>query len=299
VRRDDWARSQALPYTDPYRLKVPGPGTYGEKQPLHFTPRGEREKRKVYGLHHPSQIMAMNDVSGPMHAFNSTDIRPCNKRMEHDTPAPGMYQNDGTLEYTIASRVKERAQVGKKGAFGSTTDRFFRSPLGAKKQVDAGQYEAATYGKHEEAPKSMFTSTSNRFKGTHGAADPPGMVKVDKHVTPGPQAYDVDKEVNYRSPYRQPRSEHLSFGSGKNRFDGREVFHGHKLNANPGPGEYTAREMARRKQRVGKSLRFQRKVGDYAKLGCTTESVGPGTYDYEGGMLKRSFNVTTEQRVPV
>lgn len=305
VDRKGWSRPMNQPFTDPYNLKVPGPGHYPDPGSSFITPRKPNsdpqevvQRKKFYGVHHPAQIMALQEMQGPLHAFHSTDIRPCNRKFTQTTPAPGEYNNDDSLGFSISSVLKEKATVGKKGVFGTTAGRFDRSALGPINDlsVDAGMYDVKDSGKgDQDAARSMFQSQTARFKANN---EPRGMggfadtyaVPVGTRQGPGPADYITDKDVNYRSPFRHPRREHLSFGTGRPRFDAKEIFHGQQYNLNPGPGDYN---MPRGKKISGSAkTRASRAAG---ALGCTTVEVGPGSYDTGGTLLKKTYNVSTEQ----
>merc|ERR1719161_1167587 len=135
----------------------------------------------------------------------------------------------------------------------------------------------------------MFQSSNDRFKPEKVPREVYHNV-LDKTKRPGPTHYENNKIVNYRSPFRHPRTAHLSFTSSKNRFDTKEIFHGQRYNLNPGPGEYET--LKRSKSLPGAAgTRSQRLEGNGNK---TMKEVGPGSYNIEGTMLKKTFNVTTE-----
>eukprot|EP00397_Hematodinium_sp_SG-2012_P039229 GEMP01042799.1.p1 GENE.GEMP01042799.1~~GEMP01042799.1.p1 ORF type:complete len:437 (+),score=65.52 GEMP01042799.1:103-1413(+) len=135
VQRIGWSRPMNQPFKDPYSSTVPGPGYYYKHN---ADPAPEPVLRKSFhGVHHPSQIVALHELTGPLHAFNSTDIRPCNRQTVHDTPAPGQY-NGEVPGATISSMLQEKALVGKKGIFGTTADRFFRGQFDASTLVPGG-----------------------------------------------------------------------------------------------------------------------------------------------------------------
>lgn len=294
--RCGWAR-QAFqqPFTDPYNWSVVGPGHYPEPKSCFVAPqRGSSttdtalNKSKIHGVHHPNQIIALQEVTGPLHAFNSTDIRPCNKKAQQTTPAPGHHYNEASVGFSMTANLKERAAVGKKGVFGTTADRFHGGMMVTKDSVDPCKYDHHEHGKQEEAPKSMFQSTIPRFKPEKGKGE---VYLVGKKQNPGPADYVNNKTVNYRSPFRHPRTEHLSFTSGRSRFDDKEVFAGQRYNSNPGPGDY---EMKRSKSLPGAArTRSQRSP---LASSATMKEVGPGSYNIQGTMLKKTFNVTTEAK---
>lgn len=140
----------------------------------------------------------------------------------------------------------------------------------------------------------IYKSNTIRFR------EPPGprevhCVNVVQGKHPGPTDYVIDKEVNYRSPFRHPRIDHLSFGSGKSRFCAKEIFAGTNYNRNPGPGQYEQiHSSVNHGTACGFTQRFKPDVHDYAHVGSTADSVGPGSYAAGNSLVKKSFNVTTE-----
>lgn len=290
VQRTGWNRSLEQPFKDSYSQKVPGPGHYY----THDADPPEPKKKQVRGVHHPNQVVALNDVAGPLHAFNTTDIRPCNKDIVgKDTPAPGQYNIEMANGHTISAALQEKALVGKKGVFGTTTDRFFRSQFDSSSLapgadgVDGRNYDPGnrSSSKEETTPRrSMaFKSTTRRFSN-----DPPKAGQAAKQETPAPTHYDPNTEINYRSPFRTPRVEHLSFGTGSTRFNPKEVFQGIQHDMRPGPGEYSARSS----RKVPGSARSRAKRTLAGSIGCTSHDIGPGSYETTSTMLKKSFNVT-------
>merc|ERR1740117_2038562 len=113
--------------------------------------------------------------------------------------------------------MKERMKVGRKGVFGTCADRFYRSPLAGRAGLpDPSDYAEPQNDAHQE-PRSMFQSSSPRIANISGCQEP-GSVKVGNFQTPAPGAYQTEHEPNYRSPFRHPRTAHLSFGSCAHRF---------------------------------------------------------------------------------
>mmetsp|Transcript_106838 Transcript_106838/g.335075 ORF Transcript_106838/g.335075 Transcript_106838/m.335075 type:complete len:665 (-) Transcript_106838:134-2128(-) len=302
--RIGWARDPAQPYKDPYHIHhVPGPGHYAKKgADFSANPKMKEvekilpsaRKKQFHGVHHPSLVMALRETTGPLQAFNSSDSRPCNKDAEQRTPAPWHYSRGEARSHSMQADLRERAKVGRKGAFGTCADRFFGSPLeGRKGQADAKGYEDKGTGRHAE-PRAVFQSTSPRFRSAPGPREA-DATKVGDAETPGPGEYVVEREPSYLSPYRSPRRDHLSFGSSKQRFlEGQDV-EGRTLDWQiPGPGDYTDRR--RQRYAGGADLKDRRRA---PLVGCTTERVGPGSYG-EGvttHMLRRSPNVS--RQVPV
>merc|ERR1712217_861738 len=136
----------------------------------------------------------------------------------------------------------------------------------------------------------MFQSGSSRFHASPGPREM-NANKIGNIDTPAPGDYLVEREPNYRSPFRHPRQDHLSFGSCKPRFDGNtDVFLKHVSNSmNPGPGDYNSRPIESRVT-GGASGKGARKP---LLVGCTTDTVGPGSYssNVDTPMLKNTFNV--------
>lgn len=296
--RCGWARpSFQQPFTDPYNWGVVGPGHYPEPKGCFLSPTKENSttdgvvnKTKFRGVHHPSQIMALQEVAGPLHAFSSTDIRPCNKRVHQTTPAPGHANNEESLGFSTTAFLKERAKVGKKGVFGTTADRFHGNAFTPKDGVDPCKYDHQEYGKQEEAPKSMFQSSMPRLRKTSGSREV-YVTTLGQTKTPGPADYVNNKSANYRSPFRHARTDHLSFTSGRSRFDAKELFPGQPYNLNPAPGDYEI--LKRSKSLPGAATTKSRRLHEHSGA---TKDVGPGSYNIEGTMLKKTFNVSTEAR---
>merc|ERR1712037_653811 len=90
--------------------------------------------------------------------------------------------------------------------------------------------------------------------------------------------------------------DHLSFGGATQRFDGnKDVFTGHTAPlANPSPGDYEGKPLSQ--SRGGAAVKDKRRA---PVVGCTTDAVGPGSYGAttESGLLKKTFNVTTQAPV--
>jgi len=305
-------RSQQQPYKDPYNLRnVPGPGHYPDISSFPIEPRKKEaekvltdaRKKKIHGVHHPTIVMALAETQGPLQAFNSTDDRACNKAVDQRTPAPWQYNRDTARGSSMNAELREKAKVGRRGAFGSCADRFYGSPLAGKLGLpdpssDGFEGMSGSVGANSE-PRSAFQSTANRFHSAPGPREEQAT-KVGNTDTPGPGAFDVDREPNYRSPFRQPRNEHLSFGSAKTRFDpgkiSEDVFYGHMTGLpNPGPGDYNP--PSARRQRPGGAAKVKANRPPNL-VGCTTDTVGPGSYgNVETHMLKKTFNVSTQAPV--
>lgn len=309
VQRVGWTRPVDMPFVDPYHIhNVPGPGSYPtsgatfpnpgkdkEKEALKAVPGNK--KKKFHGVHHPMIVMALQETQGPLEAFGSTDDRSCNKVQLQSTPAPWAYDKEEARGHSMASELREKKKLGRNGAFGSLADRFYGSPFYGRDDVpDPGMGETdggatAPSGANSE-PRSMFASQTPRMNAPAGSEI--HAVRVGHTETPAPGAYDVEHEISYRSPFRHPRQDHLSFGASQNRFDsGRDIFDGGRapVFGHPGPGEYDIR--------LPKSGGGAAEIKDTRKLapaiGCTTKDVGPGSYgSIDTPMLKKTFNVSTQ-----
>eukprot|EP00434_Breviolum_minutum_P023300 symbB.v1.2.020553.t2/scaffold1739.1/size103799/1 len=170
TERVGWSREVEHPYADSYNVThVPGPGHYGDS----VKESADREKvipekrKKLYGVHHPTLVLALQETEGPLQAFNTSDDRPCNKDLEQWTPAPWQYMPESARGSSINSDLKERAKVGRRGVFGTCADRFYRSPLNAKEgpenDWDGGKANMSKDPTSPEA-RSSFKSTSPRMR---------------------------------------------------------------------------------------------------------------------------------------
>merc|ERR1712107_149088 len=87
--------------------------------------------------------------------------------------------------------------------------------------------------------------------------------------------YDTQKVPNFRSPYRTPRIDHVSFGSCKGRFnDKTDLFGRHEYShVSPGPGRY---DPPGRSRVLGAALSESGRM--QMPRTSTAEHVGPGSY---------------------
>lgn len=238
--------------------------------------------------------MMLQESSEPVPAFSSTADRW--KKRDADTLGPGQYNHTESMDCSMGSRLKQRAAVGKMGVFGSRNDRFHRSAFTPKTDtIDPGRYDMFVHGRCDEAPRSMFQSTSERFESsTEPAERPERMIRPSpplpkKQPTPGPGSYNHRhvETVNYRSPFRHPRNEHVTFGTATDRFD---------LTApgrlEPGPGEYQPGVRRTRSLPGFAQVRSNRNLT--APANSTKPDLGPGSYEVTSSLLKKTFNVSTE-----
>lgn len=312
VEREGWMRPLNQPFTDPYHHRVPGPGHYpatGGDVVWSKTPRQSRSvgvPKKALRVHHPSQMVALIESRGPLASFGTTDQRGCNRMGKETTPGAGTYNYHNARGASMASVVRERAGVGRKGVFGTCADRFYGSPLAAVEGVDPGKYEedkgapgsprnTTLSGRDDDpAARSSFASGTKRFRAPVGAKEAE-VTAVGVQDTPGPGAFDVMTTPNYRSPFRHPKSDHLSFGSGRGRFSRREHVDGRIMNENPGPGEYVEKR-TRREHVVGGAGKSKAERNLAPPVGCSG-AIGAGEYEVGSTLLKKTYNVSAS--VPV
>merc|ERR1712146_98382 len=188
------------------------------------------------------------------------------------------------------------------GVFGTGAERFCKSALNAQVEgsQDAGRYDVAVPKGGDEAARAVFQSNTARFKNDRGSDGQGGFgdqysVPPKNRIGPGPADYINDKEVNYRSPFRTPKRDHLSFGSGRTRFDAKEIFHGGQYNLNPGPGDYNGDFHPG----VSGSADVRDRRNLAPTVGSTNPTVGPGSYETRSTLLKKTYNVSTEQPIDV
>jgi len=134
-----------------------------------------------------------------------------------------------------------------------------------------------------------------RFEAPAGPREPRAK-RLGVTDTPAPGAYNTT-EPNYRSPFQHPKQDHISFGSSDSRFTGAAANFGHvakKSSADPGQYEPNYDSVKSRVTGGGQHASSRRAP----IVGCTTESVGPGSYGDPVGetssLMKKSHNVTHE-----
>lgn len=303
--RIGWARDVRQPYKDAYNIRcVPGPGYYPDTTALFQDPKRDdaqkampgAQKKKFNGVHHPTIVLALQEAEGPLSAFNTTDDRPCNKDLDQTTPAPDSYSRENSRGQSMFAGLREKAKVGRKGVFGTCADRFYGSPLAGREGLPDPSFDGGGMNMSAEGggpdTRSSFKSSSPRVAERAGPKEV-DVTKVGSFQTPAPGAYTINNDPNYRSPYRIPRSEHLSFGSGKTRFtEKQDLFTQFQLpGENPPPGTYRATSQGR--VRGAPVLKDKRKP---LHATGTSEEVGPGSYEGVSGttLLKKTHNVTTQ-----
>jgi hypothetical protein len=212
------------------------------------------------------------------------------------TPSPAQYEIDRARGTSMVAMLREKGKVGRRGVFGTCQDRFQGSAFTSPHVETAGVAWASPRSCVEEAheTKSSLQSTVSRFQAPAGPREPHAK-RLGVTDTPAPGAYNTT-EPNYRSPFRQPKQDHISFGSSDNRFTGAAANfgHAHKVSADPGQYEPNYDSVKSRVTGGGQHASSRRAP----IVGCTTESVGPGSYGDPVGetssLMKKSHNVTHE-----
>mmetsp|Transcript_6086 Transcript_6086/g.13493 ORF Transcript_6086/g.13493 Transcript_6086/m.13493 type:complete len:647 (-) Transcript_6086:11-1951(-) len=292
TERTGWYRpALENPYKDAYWIhNVPGPGFYNtERHRSSFPPKVMRRVRSqadalnnltFHGVHHPQQVMLLKGNGAmPLCGFGSMSERDVLKQEDEQDATPAAYSTEAM---SIAASVRERSKVGKKGAFGSLAPRVGPAeplPLGTGDDVGPGHYGVPQPVKGKLITGSAFASKVERFK--------------DPIESPFGK-YDVDHVPNYRNKLRRIRSEHLSFGSSKDRWDPKEVFIGQAFHLSPGPGEYMPKVDA------GKALSIMttedRNLEPKKEKDVTG---GPGPHLTHGSLIKKTYNMLSPEEAEI
>lgn len=310
--RVGWSRDISQPYMDPWNAShVPGPGSYGEPAASAIaSPRrsgsdkeklmnGGKKKKKLHGVHHPAVLLSLAEQQAPMHAFHTTDDRPCMKPGAQTTPSPAQYEIDRARGTSMEARLRERGKVGRKGVFGTCQDRFQGSSLLSPHVETAGVAWAdpGSFAEETMGPMSSLQSKVPRFEAPAGPREPRAKA-LGVTDTPAPGAYDPDRAPSYSSPFRQPKQDHISFGSSDTRFTGAAANFGNLPRVGADPGQYDPNYDSVKSRVMGGGQHVSSRRAP--TVGCTTESVGPGSYgDPVGGtssLMKKSHNVTHEPK---
>ena len=288
TERTGWYRPAVEnPYKDAYWIhNVPGPGFYNtEKCRSGFPPKVIRrvrsqadalQHRTFLGVHHPQQLLALRDSDAlSLCGFGSTSERDILKH-EELSATPAAYSTEAR---SIAASVEARGKVGKKGIFGTTAVRSGVAdplPLGTSEEVGPGHYGSPL----PPAKGKLYTGSAFRSQ----------VVRFpDKPDTPFGK-YDMDKIPNYRNKFRKPKSEHLSFGSGKNRFNSKEIFIGQTFTLAPGPGDYEPRLEGAKAMSI--MYTEDRKLAPSNK---EPQGIGPGEYVKHGSLIKKTYNMLSPE----
>jgi len=240
------------PFTHPeYVYKVPGPGTYPNPPGFHGSKiRRARSQpdvidvRKFHAVHQPHQVVSLRDSEGlKLHGFDCGDVRPMHKNDKGNGVPSLAYNVEDSMGQSIMSNLKEPAKIGKKGPFGSQSERFQHFvKYNGFVHNEPPKPQCPGPGEHQDLTKAPPLSN---MKGEHSVCGfrsqqerlPKDPLR-DKGTKPDPGEYDVCHKVNYRNQFRKAKDDHLSFGSSASRWNPQETFVGQKGNDNPGPGLY-------------------------------------------------------------
>jgi len=271
------------------RLPAPGPGRYEQPKSPFAGAAAKRARgtatavgQTYYGVQTPQQHMFLRDTQGSvLCAFDATSPRPLLEPSEREDAKvdPGTYDCDDVMGRSLSSSVKnlERAK-GKNGVFGTTADRFVSQ---IQETPDPCAYHQASTFVSAEPTATGFSSTTQRPILTTTRSE------IESSLTASPGTYQalILSALDYRSKLMPAQTEHVSFGSSKERFgplQGR---------LEPGPGAYKPTKSTHVKlglvkstdSRIGKGL---------DPVDMSGGSVGPGAYEVESSLLKKSFNVS-------
>jgi len=105
-------------------------------------------------------------------------------------------------------------------------------------------------------------------------------------------------QMEERVILKQTRTPHYQIFSGKSiPFDSTQSRFVYNKNDNPGPGQYFAEtNKYTRRQSQGFNVaeeKYNKKLNSYLHITNTNESVGPGSYSFDYGNRKKSFNIHT------
>jgi len=299
THRTGWYRpALTQPYSDPDFIFFPGPGYYPKQQSF----SGEKMKRarhsrvqanqlrKFHAVHTPHQQIALRDTDGAMLAgFDATEQRGCLVPLREVGVGPGQYSSDESMGQSMQSVLKKRGAVGRRGVFGTCQDRFHGFAAGA---LDfTGEPGTAPSGPTLLASPGAGAPSKMSFK-SGVPKNPRDLAVEDPSLKPAPGNYEAFDGVNYKSKFRRPKTEHLSFGSSSSRWRSKETFA-----EPPGPGEYEPKSL-------------QSNVGGAAKIttdrkldqpppghpdGLGGDSLGPGKYNVDTStLLRKTFNASGE-----
>jgi len=114
--------------------------------------------------------------------------------------------------------------------------------------------------------------------------------KVERFKNPAETpfaTYEVDHRPDYRSKLRRFKTEHLSFGSGKDRWNPKEVFIGQTYHLAPGPGEYEPKLHGAKAMSIMST--------EDRNLDPKQVKDGPETYLKHGTFIKKTYNVLSPE----
>lgn len=326
VSRDGWWRPLEEPFTDSDAVggRVPDPGTYYQHKLLGPAKRARSSRsnelqdfQRYHGVHAPSLIMSLKKTDAALNAsFYNTAQRDCLKEDKPTGAGPGTYDPNASMGQSIAAGMKEKTRIGAGGAFGSTkTGNRFAQGMLDKCTKNAGpdavgEYEFGSSVDVDNDPAGMaFRSGTPQLAPDY---------TVDRIPKPGPGEYsprlrntwslkeaEADLQLLYpdaprdpaatrrRNKFRQPRKDHLCFGSAKKRFEADAM-----ETDKPPPGEYDVRKPLGDARKAPRFPGTKRNLEPKAKweLEQDPDSVrGPGMYQLPGAMKVNTFNISGEK----
>lgn len=281
----------------PPKEQTPGPGEYGykssfrvEKVPEKHQHFGSTTSRPFYA----SDASIKQNIPGPGYYVSSpppaaslpTVRKPFASTSERFTghratpiPGPGSYDKDLKMA-SFTAEIESKAKIGSYGVFGSTSRRFKneKSKAPGPGQYDYETPDKVTIIKKNDNRSSIFLSKTKR--------DP---YKVPQEVINAPSVgqYEVKDEWIKRKGTTNAQSE--VFLSSSPRFPSNEK------EKKPGPGAYdhhdaylanaSQKSFLSSSQVLPKDVRF-----NYNSK--TSTLPGPGSYEIDASLVKKSFNVT-------
>jgi hypothetical protein len=242
-------------------------------------------------VHQPNQVAALRATDGQkLCGFDASDERACIKP-DKDNGVPKLtYNIEESMGQSLKSKLREPAKVGRKGIFGTCSERFHGSALSApptENEPGPGEHQNLEkrdgfYSLRGEQSVRGFRSALARF---------PRDLTKDNSERPCPGTYEIFDKVSYRNKFRQAKQDHLSFGSSASRWNPKEVFAGQKHIRIPGPGEYSPHSS--KEVPVGGSIGSTNR--DLQAL-TIDGSPGPGQYNTHGTTMHRmTYNVSAPE----
>jgi len=274
---------------------VPGPGHYPNPKSIFKGDKSRRARassdmsqKKYLGVHSPQQLMLLKESdAAPIAIFGCTESRPCLSPEKVERAAgPHEYDRNASVGQSVSANLREAVRIGQGGAFSSTKkgDRFYGTCLAPTRGLpDPGEYH---HLHQAEDHNTSVDSAGGAFRS--GVPQLPPDHSVDNKPKPGPGWYEAPSAIRVRRPsgLKQGKTEHLCFGSSRERFGGAEGPEP-TWKSNPGPGEYDAKKAGRRVGGATKSTSNRSSFGQ-------GEGPGPGRYEVSKSLYKRTFNSTGE-----
>jgi hypothetical protein len=195
------------------KMSTPGPGAYeGEPKPLSPSKRVNgcssvfSSKAKRFGKVECEAGPGPGDFAAKPGAFASASQRPqrsasFGSRSARASPFAPKEDLTGPCDYNLPGAFSARSDTKANGssAFASRSGRFARTAEQGAQGADPGAYESGFHTMAHQAGKS-FNKQSEKGKGGFGTsmARPavfPGVQASDKEATPGPCAYDSERNT--------------------------------------------------------------------------------------------------------